>query len=723
MAIVDVDPATEAATVAPPTTAGGDRAPWRAGLAGVLLVAAGFRLWRLDQNGFGNLYYGAAVRSMLRGWDLFFFGSFDAAGIVTVDKPPVALWFQAIGAKLLGYGGLGVLVPQALMGVASVGLTCHLVRRAFGAGAGLLAGLALAITPICVAVDRDNLPDSALVLLLLLAAWALSRAAESGRLGPLLGAMALAGLGFNVKMLAAFVVLPTFVLAYAIAAPVAWRTRLIRLSASMAVLAATALSWALVVELTPKDRRPYIGGSRTNSALELAMGYNGVARIFGMGGFGPPGARPGPGAPVPARAEAGKAGASKTDRPDEANFPPPPGGPGGPGGGMPGFGGKPGFGRFANRGMVGLITWLFPMALLGGAVAGTRPFRARPIGREHVGLLLWAGWFGTHWVVFSFARGIFHEYYTTVMGPAVAALAGLGAVALWDESRRGGWRALLFPATIALTAAWQGSIIVPYPDWRRWLLPALAGGAGLGAAGLLAAGWLAARRPSVPWSRLAAGVGLASLLIGPAAWSVTPVLARGVSMMPTADPTLLNARRDGAPMPMIPLMMGPGSPFEPTPGETRKLVDFLLANRHGEPIVVAGLSCVQIAPILIESGEPAVAIGGFMGMDRALSKDRFVEMVEGGKLRFFLLSPGPGAGGGPPGGGPPGGMGNREIVEWVREHGRAVEPKLWRGEGPAAPAEPDEGPPGPGRMMARMRRETKLYDCRPDLGPVVPSAR
>ena len=753
-------------------------ARWRgwAGLVAVTAVAAGLRLFRLEQNGTGNPYYGASVRSMLAGASNFFFGSFDPVGVVTVDKPPLALWIQAASAWLLGYGGISVLLPQALMGVASVVLTYHLVRRAFGAGAGLLAGLALAVTPICVAIDRDNLPDTALVLSLLLGVWALSRAVETGRLGPLLLAMALVGVGFNVKMLAAFVVLPTFVLAYWLAAPLGWRTKLAHLAASGVVLVASSLSWSIAVELTPKDRRPYIGGSRNNSAMELALGYNGIMRVMGMGGFGPPGGMPpSPGAAIPKKAEDEPTGKDETGtKPDaktaddaDASPPFPPGGPGmgpppfGPGGprgpgGMPGFGGTPGLARFANRGIAGLITWLFPLAIAGAVVASTRHQFTWPIGREHAALAIWGGWLATHWVVFSFARGIFHEYYTTALGPAVAALAGIGAVALWETSRQGGWRTILLPSTVLLTAAWQGSIVDHYPDWRRWLLPTLLGGAGLGSVGFLASRWLTAVRPSLPWARASAAIGLAALFVCPTLWSIAPVLAKGVAMMPTADPTMLGVRRDGAEG-FTPFM--PGGPMESNPEETRRLVDFLVANRHGESILVAGMASMPIAPIIIESGEPAVSIGGFMGMDKALTKGQFAKLVEDGRLRFFLIGPGPGGGGGPPGGpgfgppgggpgfgppggpggpgrgpggmpfppGGPGGMGNSEIMEWVREHGKVVDSKLWRDDEPEdedpEPAPGDDQPFDPARMFGRMRRMTQIYDCRPDLGLVSAPAR
>jgi 4-amino-4-deoxy-L-arabinose transferase-like glycosyltransferase len=702
---------------------------WIALLA-ILLVATGLRVWKLDQNGTGNPYYGACVRSMLASPSNFFYASFDSLGIVTVDKPPVALWIQGASARVFGFSGLSVLLPQAVMGVISVGLIYGLVRRVFGAGAGLIAALALAVTPICVAIDRDNLPDSALVLTLLLATWLLSKASETGKLFPLLGAMALVGLAFNIKMLAAFVVLPTFALAYWLAAPVGWKTRFVRLAASGLVLAATSLSWAIAVELVPKDQRPYIGGSRNNSALELALGYNGIARIMGMGGFGPPGMRPGA-PPASPGAEPKQEPAKAQEKADaDAQAPPGPGpdGPGRPpfGRGGPMFGGTPGFARFANPGIIGLITWLFPLAILGSMVAATRYRLTWPIGREHLALVVWGGWFATHWVVFSFARGIFHEYYTTAIGPAVAALAGIGAMALWESSRQGGWRTLLLPGVVLLTAAWQGSIFNHYPDWRRWLLPTLIGGSGVGSLGLIASRWLAGRGAKVS-ATLALGV----LFVGPTLWSLGCVLAPGNSMMPASDPAMFGVRRDQAAsnMPFGP-GGGPGGPMENNPKETEQMIAFLKANRKDETILIASQSSMPIAPIIIQSGETAISLGGFMGADPAVSKDQFIKMVEDGKLRFFLVGgpggpPGPGGGGpgGPPGGGPPGRgaggpprgpMGNPEILNWVREHGKPVDPKLWK---PEEPDHEDESKPDdPGQFFRRMRRSTQIFDLRPELG-------
>jgi 4-amino-4-deoxy-L-arabinose transferase-like glycosyltransferase len=881
----------------PPTRLQAHRVLEWAGIIGVTLLAAGLRLWRIGQNGFGNSYYAAAVRSMQDDWSNFFFGSFDPAGFITVDKPPVALWVQALSAKVLGYSGLSLLLPQALMGCASVVLVYLLVRRSFGAGAGLLAGLVLAITPISVAVDRDNLPDTALVLVLLLASWGLLRAVETGRLRPLLMSAALVGLGFNVKMLAAFVVLPTFYLVYLLLAQVRWWKRLRYLAAATVVLALVSLSWSVAVEFTPPEDRPYIGGSKHNSAIELAVGYNGLGRVFGGSGNFRPGSRGGmkgqPPGPQKGPQQGGPPTRNQDDRPQarggpgkqakgdadnaqargpEAGAEGPqrgrqpgvprgsgrpgarglpeigastlgllatplgqgpiiaasalvparsgpgfgPRGPGGPGGGFPGgprgprggpeglggfgpaarglpviaasalgllaaplgqgpivaasalapgrsgpgfgprmpggpgggfapggprtpanagppggpgqrggpggpggFGGTPGMLRFAGPQLAGQITWLFPLALIGVAVSVFR-VRWRPLDPTLVMLFLWAGWLVTHWVVFSWAQGIFHEYYTTVMGPAVAVLAAVGVLALWQMWAQGGWRRTLLPVALLLTAAWETYVVNRYSEVRSWMLPALLGGVGVGSVGLIVMGFLGRRRWATHSGMVAAGIGVASLLIGPRYWSLTPLFRTGNAVMPVADPGAL-AGRGGA---------RPPGPLSETESEaTTALVEFLRANRNGERFLVAAASSRTVAPIIIHTGEPAIAIGGFMGADPTLTKEEFARLVEEGQLRFVLdggggpggaPGRGPGVAGQAPGAAPDGpGAGTAEVMEWVRTHGKEVDSRLWApepaGENPRAAAGVGRGRSfGPGRPVGR------LYDCKPELGLVSP---
>ncbi len=271
----------------------------RIALAAVLMLSAFLNLLWLPSEGYGNTYYAATVKSMLASWSNFFFASYDA-GFVSVDKPPLRLWIQAASAWLFGFSGPSILLPQAIAGVLSVAVLYHLVRRSFGPMAGLLAALALAVTPISVAVQRNNVMDALLILALLLAAWAFVVAAERGSLQWLLLGAFVVGLGFNIKMLQAFLVLPAFYLLYLLATRTTWRQRFLHLGAATVVLVVVSLSWAVAVDLTPAGERPYVGSSPDDSVLGLVLGYNGFDRLLGVS-FGssgesiPAGAPGGPG--------------------------------------------------------------------------------------------------------------------------------------------------------------------------------------------------------------------------------------------------------------------------------------------------------------------------------------------------------------------------------------------------------------------------------------------
>ncbi|MEJ7816902.1 MAG: glycosyltransferase family 39 protein, partial [Rubrobacter sp.] len=254
-------------------------APWhRLALAAILLLSAFLNLFRLTNEGYGIIYYAAAIKDMLASWHNFFFVSFDA-GFVSVDKPPLGLWIQAASAYLLGFSGLSVLLPQALAGILCVALLYLLVHRAFGPVAALVAALTLAVTPISVATSRNNTMDMLLVLTVLLAAWAFIHAAESGRLRWLLVGAVVVGLGFNIKMLEAYLVLPAFYLLYMVAAPVSWRRRIVHLGVATVVLLVVSLSWAVVVDLTPATQRPYVGSTSDDTVTDLILGYNGLDRL------------------------------------------------------------------------------------------------------------------------------------------------------------------------------------------------------------------------------------------------------------------------------------------------------------------------------------------------------------------------------------------------------------------------------------------------------------
>ena len=670
-----------------------------------MAIGLALRLWRLDHAGFGTEYYSAGVRSMLDSPHNFLFNSFDPAGFVSVDKPPIALWIQVASVKLLGWGGLSLLLPQVLEGLAAIAIVYHLVTRRFGAGSGLLAALFLALTPISVVIDRSSNTDSCLVLVLLLAGWALAVATERGSGARLALAMALVGVGFNVKMLAAFVVLPTFALVYALGAPRPWRRRVVDLAVSGVVLAVVSLSWVVCYDLTPPERRPFAGSSQSNSMIELAVGHNGIERFVRRRGML---ARP-PQAPPQALDNA------RVVAPDG-------GGPAGAPAGGPG--GAPGGARFrqrdnvpvgplrlADRHLAGQVGWLLPLALAGAFAGATRVQRSWPLEPDGQALLLWAGWALTYGVVFSYAGGIFHAYYLVTMAPPLAALAGIGVDALWRWYRRGGAMALWLPAAVLLTAAWQvflwsadlARMDQLVRDWRAWLCLVVVVGAVGAVAGLLAALGRGLREPPRPWATSVLGLGLGALLATPITWGLGAGFARANVMLPYAS---------------LPGAAGPDDPLAAffwrggaNLGRDARFLAFLRDNHHGERYVLATLNARVAAPVIIETGQPVMAIGGFMGIDPILTPERLAALVTDHQVRFVLLG----------GGGDFRRAGvespTRAIAEWVRAKGALVDEARWRST--PAPAPP---PAPPGVAAAGRNAPPELYDLRPADGLATPAS-
>ena len=624
----------------PPTVT---RAWQRLALAGILLLALFLHFFRLEQEGYANLYYAAAVKSQLTSWHNFFFNSFDPGGFVTVDKPPLGLWVQTASAALFGFSGFSLLLPQAAAGVLSVLLLYHLVRRTFGPPAGLTAALVLAITPISVAANRNNTMDSQLVLVLLLAAWAVIRAAETGRLRWLLACATLVGLGFNIKMLQAFMVLPAFYLLYLVGSPARWWKRLVHLGLATVVLLIVSFAWAVAVDLTPPDARPYIGSSSDNSVLELVIGHNGMSRLLpgglraldNLGGSQSPpaGARPG-----------------QPPRPSGGQLAP------GQGGGAP-FShetGDPGWLRLFNRHLAGQITWLLPLAGLGLLVAGWQTRLRFPLTRRHQNLLLWFVWLLPMLLFFSMAN-LFHRYYLEMLSPAIAALVGAGVAALWEDYHRAGWRGWLLPLALLGSAAFEALILSEFPDWSRWLTPLVVGLC------LLVAGVLVVARPIRGSSRRAwlgavTAVGLLALLVPLLVWASIPVWYGGHSGLPYAGPDLLQDQQIGG----------------PKGREAERLVDYLQANRGDETYLAVTPNAQTAAPLILATGEPVMALGGFTGGDQILTQEELVGLVSNGAVRFFLIS----------------GQGNRQnqLSRWVMEQCVSVPPEEWGGP-PGGPAQ------------------------------------
>jgi 4-amino-4-deoxy-L-arabinose transferase-like glycosyltransferase len=463
-------------------------------LAALLVLAGVLNLWALGQNGWANTYYSAAVRSMSSSWHNFLYAALDPSGVMTVDKPPLALWVQALSARVFGFHPLSVLVPQALMGVASVALTYDLVRRRFGRVGGLVAGLALALTPITVAVSRHNNPDALLVLCCVAALWCAVRALEDGRTRWLVLAGVCAGLGFETKMGVALVVVPGIAAAWILIAPRGRRRALRELLAAGAALTVVGGAWAALVELTPAASRPWVSGTSDNSALSLIFGYNGLGRVDGQTG-GPGGA--------------------------------------GPGGGSL-FGGSPGPLRLLNEAMGGQAGWLLGFALVAGVglLAASRLRRSDP---RTGWLVAVGGAFLTTAVLFSAASGIFHPYYVALLAPFTAALVGAGA----SQLITGGLGAR-FVGPLALAAGVASELIVlgNYPGQLRWLEPVVIALVALAALVLLV-------RASSRARVVAVSIAIAALLVAPSVWALDTLGHAASGTFPAGGPASVSAGGPG----------------------------------------------------------------------------------------------------------------------------------------------------------------------------------
>jgi 4-amino-4-deoxy-L-arabinose transferase-like glycosyltransferase len=568
----------------------------------ILLLAAALSFFRLDKLGYGNVYYAAAVKSMLQSWHNYFFVSFDSANFVSVDKPPVGLWVQTASAKLFGFTGWNLLWPQALAGVFSVAVLYMLVRRSFGPLAGVIAALALALTPINVVTNRNNTADSLLVLTVLLATWTICRAMESGRLRWLFLCAILMGIGFNIKALQAYLVLPAFGLAYVLGTPGRWRAHCLHSGVAFLLLLIISLSWIIAVDLVPAANRPYVGSSQTNSELELAIGYNGLIRLLGIGGSQSSSA-------PHADTSSALLGTfiSTFIASDET--------------------GSPGPLRLFNQQLGSQIGWLLPLALIGLLVACWQTKFRFPLNQKRRALLLWGTWFLTVSAFFCVA-GFFHTYYLVMLAPAVCALVGIGVVALLQEYLRTDWRSWLFPGALLFTGGIQVVLLAPYPAYSRILLPAIIG---LSALAVLLLGLVTCvvrlREPVM----LTCGVslGLLALFVSPLLWSTLSVLHAGDMLIPRAGPALVSSQ--------VTASASNHSHATDPDEERQRLIQYLLLHEGKTRFLLATLDSLTAAPIILATDKPVMALGGFLGIDPIVTPEKLSVLVADGEVRYFLL--------------------------------------------------------------------------------------
>jgi 4-amino-4-deoxy-L-arabinose transferase-like glycosyltransferase len=673
------------------------------GLFVLLVLAAGLRFYRLETLGYANHYYSAAVVSMLQSWHNFFFAAAEPGGAVSVDKPPVGLWLQTISAAIFGVNSLGLLLPQLLSGIGSIFVLFHLVQRRFGYAAGWIAGATMAVLPVAIATDRNNTIDSILMFTLLLAAWAFIKATEKNSLRWLLLGGTLVGIGFNIKMLEAYLPVPAFFALYLLAAREGIWRKVGKLAAAFFLMVIVSLSWAVIVDLTPATARPFVGSSGDNSEMTLIFGYNGLQRLVGMarGGFGQ-GYRNGNG--FPGGRPSGSTSGSTAQNPPNGQFNPgnganppsggsfPAGGPagsppgmvnmdggnrftGGYGGQLPEFngaasgqngpsardgnnrtfmGGRPqggGGGQF-NIGQAGPLrlfqapldreaSWLLPMALAGLVLLLVRGRFSWPLSMEHSQAVLWGVWLITVGIFFSVAQ-FFHEYYLVTMGASLAALAGIAFAEFWRLFKEKRWLgAGLFSLTALVTVWFELRIAGESIQSITWQPYTWFA--------LILGIILLVSQAALPRMNLLAKIGSAwmigAMLISPTIWSAyTALYQGGNASLPAAYSGGDDHRGDLN-----------------TLSVDQNLVDFLQKNTVGVRYLMAVPSSMQGSDYILATGRPVLYLGGFMGSDSVLTTEGLQELVEKRELRYIYN-------GGQGGGGMQSGISN-----WVSEHCTLVE--------------------------------------------------
>lgn len=627
-------------------------------VATLLGATAMLYLWQLGASGWANSFYTAAAQAGAHSSQAWLFGSSDGANAITVDKTPGFLWIIGLSVRLFGVNAWAILVPQALEGVAAVGVLYAAVRRTSGHVPGLIAGAVLALTPVAALMFRFNNPDALMVLLLVVAAYCVIRATEAASLRWIVASGVAVGFAFLAKELQAFTILPVLAGVYLIAAPATLRRRLAHLLAAGCAVVVSAGWYPALVTLWPTDSRPYIGGSQHNSILELTLGYNGLGRLTG----------------------------------DEA-------------GGLGNTNAQAGWGRLFGSAMGDQIAWLIPAAAFLGVAALWALRRAPRTDLSRAALILWSGWLVLVGALLSFAAGIVHPYYTVELAPAIAGALGVAAPVV--HARRGSWWARLsLAAAAAATGILAGVLLLRKPDWHPWLAPVLVVGSIVIAALFLLAPQISVMARAIgPMRRagpaaasvLAAG-SLAGALAAPASYSVATAGTVHHGAIPTAGP------RDST-MAALPLLGGAhhhSTLLQAAPAGPR-LTAMLRADAGDYTWTAATVGSNAAAGYQLSSGEPVMAIGGYNGTDPFPTVEAFRKMVADGKIHYFIGSTA-GVGGargilnpivtvtGPPaartGSPAPGSTHNAPPAPWAPLIGRSTAP----GPRPTGPGSPAPGP-------------------------------
>lgn len=635
-------------------------------LALILILSVILNFANIGIEGYANTFYAAGVKSMMMNFKNFFFASYDPAGFVTIDKPPLGFWIQTIFAKIFGFSGWSIILPQALAGVISVWVIYYLVKRSFGSYAGLIAALCLAVTPIFVASSRNNTIDNLLVLSLVLSCWALFIAAEKGKLKYLILSLVIVGIGFNIKMVEAYMVAPAIYITYLLSSAISFKKRIKHLVLGTIVLLVVSLSWAVIADLVPASNRPFIGSSTNNTVMELIIGHNGLERI-GLGGkntgrgqgqqgsFRNESSKNRTNTKTMTRMQTGTAKGATTSQY-----------------GMGGQSSNTSIGRlFSKNNMSDQIAWLLPFALIGFVVAAIEERFKNPFdNRRKLSLLLWFMWLLPEFIYFSFSKSITHTYYLTTMAPSIAALVGIGLTAMWKLFKEDGWKKWILPGAFIINGLLEIRILsYNYSTSNGYKIVILITGLlGIVFSIILALVNITRSKDNIAsntkLNKILTGIAFTGILIAPTVWSFTPMFHQMNGSSPSAGLELFSSKQQG---------------YRTTiTTDNSKLIKFLEANRKNEKYLVEVPSAMTYgSDLILKTGEPILTLGGFSGSDPILTVNQFKQLVDDGDIRYAMASTGNSRALGF-GGAAGSSNSNSAIMSWIKANGKVVPDSEWK---------------------------------------------
>ncbi len=591
----------------------------------ILLLSGVLNFYNLKLEGFANKYYAAGVRSMMFNIKNSFFVAFDPNGFVSIDKPPVGFWIQTIASKLFGYSGFSLILPQALAGVISVALLYALMRRYFGSFPAQISALCLSITPIFVAASRNNTIDNILVLSMLAAFYSVHMAIEKNKWSYFILSTAIVGIGFNIKMSEVLLVLPSIYLGYMFCTKFTKKQKVKHFIIATIVLLTVSLSWAFVVDLVPSKDRPYVGSSTNNSVMELILGHNGLERV-------------GVSINYPRRLlnafKVRKVSVKKNKTNEQKN------------GDIRVNSNK----LFTKGDVSDQISWLLPFAIIGLISAVFLEKIKLTFDKvRKASIVLWGCWLLPEIIYFNFNKINFHTYYMTTMAPAIAAMVGIGIYYMKMNYKNGKVGRWLLPTAFIINGAFEIYLLSYYYTSIKSVRPIMLCTFIFSIVTSIIILVLNFRNhASEKLKKLLLTLGFLGILIPPLVWSVSTLIYPMNGSSPAAGLELSKNKENNS------LRYN----------NNRKLINYLESNSHkGEKYILATPTASGYASeIIIQTGKPVLAIGGFSGNDKILTVNKFKRLVDKGEVKFALISGD--------------NKGNKEIINWIKENGKVVPQKI-----------------------------------------------